>query len=276
MGGRTLKYKITAVIPVAQYANLQPCLEVEADTFEEAQALVMPHIETVWAQYGEKPLRTLPSSPVVNNTQTLTDLFGNQINYDSANHVYSWNGDVYQSGSQYAKQFEKPFDGIAIAAKMADKYKVNAEDIADMWSLKARTSREFGTALHSALELHGKYKALSSELERETSMHDHPVIKSAVESFYKGRDDERALYEVLVVDHKNKRAGQIDRLLVNGENDYTVQDFKCNAVMNKDKLKVYFEQLNFYGGIIKENGGKTHPPEIFHYDGSWHEYKETT
>lgn len=200
----------------------------------------------------------------------LTDFFGNKIYYDAVNHIYSWNGEIYESGSQYASKFEKPFDKEAIAGKMAAKYKVKAQDIIDMWELNGRTSMEFGTAMHSALELYGKHRELAKALERDSALHAHPVIRQAVQSFYKGRENEKAYYEVLIVDHEAKRAGQIDRLLVNAENDYTVQDFKTNAELKPDKVKVYWEQLGFYSGILEANGATTRPEQIFHYNGSWH------
>lgn len=265
-----MKYTIAAVIPTMQYGNIQPSIEVEAETFEEAESQVMPYIESLWERYGEKPLSV--KTQVIANIKRLKDLFGSEIDYDEVNHVYSWKGEIYESGSQHAKKFEKPFDGKKIAQAMAKKYGVEPEDILKMWELKARTSREFGTALHSALELYGRYDGLAKELERDTAMHDHPVIKKAVESFYEGREDERAEYEVLVVDHTKKRAGQIDRLLIAGENDCTVQDFKINAVMTPDKLKVYGEQLKFYSGILRANGMNTKPEQIFHYNGEWKEY----
>lgn len=264
-----MKYKITAVIPTQQYGNIQPSIEVESLTFEDAQAQVMPYIEGLWAQYGEKPL----TSKTTNTSKRLKDFFGNEVDYDEGNHVYSWNGEVYESGSQYAKKFEKPFDGKEIARRMAKKYSVGARDIEDMWELKARTSREFGTALHSALELYGKYNGLAKALERDTAMHDHPVIKKAVESFYESRTGEMAEYEVLVVDHTNKRAGRIDRLLV-GVDRWVVEDFKCNAVITPDKLKVYWEQLKFYSELLEANAIKTGPPQIHHYNGKWKTYKE--
>lgn len=271
-----MKFKVTAVIPTQQYGNIQPCIEVEADTFEKAHAEVMPLIEQLWGEYGEKPLSKHGevSGTITTQTKRLKDFFGNEIDYDEVNHIYSWKGEIYESGSQYAKKFEKPFDGKAIAAKMATKYGVKAEDISRMWELKARTSREFGTALHSALELCGAYNSLAVALERETHLHDHPVIKSAVESFYHGRKDEKAEYEVLIVDHKAKRAGRIDRLLITGDKTGRVQDLKFNAIMTPNKLKVYWEQLKFYSGIVQANGWQTEPEDIFHYNGDWKTYSK--
>lgn len=247
--------RIKAHIPTQQYGFI----EIGGKLEDKAE------IERLYNEYAESPIAFKGGLTV-----RLKDFFGNEIDYDAANHVYSWNGEIYESGSQYAKRFEKPFDKVNIAAKMAHKYGVKAEDIIAMWELNARVSREFGTALHSALELYGVHKDLAIALERDSALHSHPVIKYAVETFYKGREKEVAHYEVFVVDHKNKRAGQIDRLLVNGENDYTVQDYKTGAELKPDKQLVYFKQLDFYGEIIEANGGKVRPPQLFHYDGSWH------
>lgn len=205
--------------------------------------------------------------PVISG-KLLKDFFGNEIYYDEVNHVYSWNGEIYESGSQYASKFEKPFDKHTIAGKMASKYGVEAQEIIEMWELNGRTSMEFGTAIHSALELYGKHRKLAKALERDSALHAHPVVRRAVEGFYEGRENEVAHYEVLVVDHTRKRAGRIDRLQML-EGDYVVQDFKTNAVLKPDKLKVYWAQLGFYSGIIRANGGSTRPEQIFHYDGLW-------
>lgn len=261
-----MKYKITAVIPTVQYGNLQPSIEVEADTFEEAHSQAMPHIQRVWDMYGEKPLVSKSGARV-----KLQAFVGGEIFYDDLNHTYTNEaGEVYLSGSQYAKQFEKPFDGTMISGKMAAKYGVEASDIVKMWELKAKTSREFGTAIHSALELYGRYNGLATQLEKDTHVHDHPVIKKAVESFYEGRATETAELEVLVVDHASKRAGRIDRLLIVDRNAKVcrVQDFKTNATIEKS-LPIYEKQLSFYGDILKANGWTVQGRDIFHWNGQW-------
>lgn len=194
---------------------------------------------------------------------------GGEIDYDEETHTYSWNGEVYLSGSQYAKQFEKPFDKIRIATAMAKKYDVDVRDILDMWELKARTSREFGTALHSALELYGRYDGLANQLERETHLHDHPVIKKAVQEFYKNRGHETAEYEIVVVDHKAKRAGRIDRLLVNEGKICRIQDYKVLSTAKPDKINMYQQQLRFYAEIMEAAGWTCEGTDLFVYNGEW-------
>ena len=261
-----MKFSITSVIPVTNYGNIQPSIEVEADTFEEAQAMVEPKMLELWNKYN-------PGIMQSGNVVRLKAFVGGEIDYDEQAHAYTWNGETYLSGSQYAKQFEKPFDRDAISSKMAAKYGVKAKDISDMWELKARTSREFGTAMHSALELHGRYNVLASQLERDTHVHDHPVIKKAVEGFYKGRENEVAEFEIVAVDHQAKRAGRIDRLLITGDKKCRVQDFKTNADLTKS-LETYWKQLGFYGEILKAGGWTVEGLDIFHFDGDWKHHEK--
>ena len=47
-----MKFTLTAVIPTAQYSNIQPSIEVEAETYEEAERMVLPYIESLSARYA--------------------------------------------------------------------------------------------------------------------------------------------------------------------------------------------------------------------------------
>lgn len=231
--------KINAHIPTQQYGY------IEITNLPDDPAT----IEQLYNKYAEHPI-TLNAT-----TKRLTDYFGNEIDYDKTNHIYSWKGEQYLSGSEYAKQFEKPFDKDKISVAMAKRDKRDQQDILDEWELNADVSRGFGTAVHAALELFGKYKRLPN----------HPVLKGLVEDFYE-REKTPALYEVLVVDHKNKRAGRIDRLTKD-----RVQDFKTNGEIT-DKLPTYWKQLEFYSGLLEANNYPTKGLDIFHWDGKWTKY----
>lgn len=267
-----MKYTVTAVIPTVQYGNIQPSIEVEADSFEEAQSLVMPHIEQLWSTYADKPLPKRAG-----NSITVQCFVGGSINYDDSTHTYTNDkGEVYLSGSQYAKSLEKLFNLEGISKVMATKWGVDAKDIKAMWKLKNDVSKGFGTAMHKALELYGKYNGLATQIEKTTHLHDHPVIKKAVESLYAGRESEKAEYEVFIVDHQAKRAGQIDRLLIIKDTELggkicRIQDYKTNADIS-DKLDNYWEQLKFYAGILEANGWTVEGCDIFHWNGEWKEY----
>jgi hypothetical protein len=261
----TVIFKIGATIPVTQYGNLTPVYEVEAATIEEAQAIALPYLESLWARYCEtgRELRT--------GGHKIKAFVGGDIDYDALTHTYSCKGETYLSGSQYAKQFEKPFDGQAIAAKMAAKFGVSPANILDMWKLKSEVSAGFGTAIHAAIELCERYRGLSTAMEKTTHLHDHPIIKKAVEGFYALQDANPAEVEIVIVDHQAKRAGRVDRLLVTGPKHCRVQDIKTNADITKS-LPIYWKQLEFYGDIMKANGWEVEGLDIFHWNGQWQKH----
>ena len=257
-----MKYNLTSVIPVVQYGNIQPSIEVEADTFEEAQALIEPQMLALWNKYNPGVMNS-------GQRQLVKAFVGGEVYYDEASHTYTDEaGQVYLSSSVYAKQFEKPFDTVAISDKMATKWGADASEIRKMWELKAEISRGLGTMIHSALELYGRYNGLAKQLEKTTHLHDHPVVKKAVESFYL-LHKEKAEYEALVVDHQNKRASRIDRLVILGDKHARVEDYKTNAEMTPEKLKAYWKQLDFSGEILAVHGWKVDPPVIHHWNGDW-------
>jgi hypothetical protein len=55
-GAKFVSFKVRAVIPVQQYGNIQPEIEVFAPTYELAVAFAMPKIEELWKTYAERPI----------------------------------------------------------------------------------------------------------------------------------------------------------------------------------------------------------------------------
>lgn len=268
-----MKIKLGAVIPTVQYGNLQPEFEAEVEdklaleTFSELEK----RIQQIWDKYGEKPLKP-------NTNRKLIEAFvGGPIYYDEATHTYTNEvGEVYLSSSVHAKTFDKPFDIERISQALAKKTGEDVEEIRAMWQLKSEMSRGFGTAIHAALELHGRFQSLCERMGNTTSMSEHPVVKKAVEAFFKGREGEKAEYEPVVVDHSTKRAGRIDRLLIVDQKKKIcrVQDYKTDAVLKPEKLNTYWEQVTFTGGILTTHGWKVLGYDIFHWNGTWNIYSK--
>lgn len=289
------KYTLTAVVPVAQYANLQPSVEVEAETLEEAQEMVLPYIEDFFNKYSEKHKIGAAKRAASNGRVLLKDLFGNEIFYDDATHEYTNAlGEVYLSGSQYAS--EDPFDGEYWAQEFVQKYGLKEEDkqrILAMWELNGSASSNFGTALHAAIELYGTYKniadiidmdlktgerkKLDAKTDKNSALSKLPYLKECVLKFFNDeRNKETAQYEVLVVDHKNKRAGRIDRLITLPDGRFEIRDMKTNNKIMKPERDIYTKQLSFYGDIILANGHKLgdNPTMLHHWvDNDWKDIK---
>lgn len=243
--------KITAHIPTQQYGFI----EIEGELEDRAK------IERLYNEYAEKPIAFKQGT-----TKRVKAFVGGEIDYDESTHTYSWNGEKYLSGSEHAKKNQKLFDSAMQSGKMAEKHGVKASDIADLWKMNGELSMAFGTVVHKALEMYGKYRELAIGMEKEYHISSHPLLKVAVESFYAGRENEKAEYEVLVVDHKTKRAGTIDRLLITGDKTCIVQDYK---ITTKDDKQYWTDQLGFYAGILEANGWTVKGKEIHKYSGKW-------
>lgn len=262
-----MKAKLTAVIPVVQYGNISPEIEAEAETYEEAMAICEARLTSIWNKYVEEG-KQLPT----NNRVKLHASIGGDIWYDKLTHTYTnEQGEVYQSGSQYADSFRKLFDKLGIASKMALKFGVSADDILSMWDLKSQASRNLGTAIHAALQLEEQYRGLGESLGK-SGAHEHPLLKTIVDSFLVAHSKELARNEVLIVSHNLKRAGRIDRLLIVDEKRVRIQDYKSNTSIDKE-LEFYWKQLEFYKSILEDNGWTVEGLDIFHHNGiKWEEY----
>lgn len=292
---KLLKYTLTAVVPVAQYANLQPSVEVEAETLEEAQEMVLPYIEEFFNKYSEKAKIGAEKRAISKGRVLLKDYFGNEIFYDDATHEYTNSlGEVYLSGSRFAA--EEPFDGDYWASEFVKKYGLKEDDkqrILAMWDTNGNASASFGTALHAAIELYGQYhdiadvididlktnkrKKLDAKTEKNSAMSKLPYLKDVVTSFFtQERLSEVAQYEVLVIDHKNKRAGRIDRLVILEDGSLEIRDMKTNNKILKPERDIYTKQLSFYGDILLANNAKLgdNPIMLHHWvDNEWKDIK---
>lgn len=265
-----MKIRISATVPVVQYGNIVPEFEedVPPELVEETLAKLEERLRDFWSRYAEVG-KQLPT-----RGKRLKAFIGGEIFFDEPTHTYTNElGEVYLSASQYAKSLEAPFDSQLISGAIAKKFNADAADILAMWKLKGEVSSGFGKAIHAALELYGRYDGLAKQLEKTTHLHDHPVIKQAVTGFFAGREDEKAMYEAVVVDHTNKKVGCIDRLLVIDRKRCRIQDFKTNASIEKS-LPTYWAQLGFYKEIVEAGGWVVEGLDIFHWNGEWHEYKQ--
>lgn len=290
-----IKYKLSATVPVAQYANLVPEIEIEAESIEDAEKQVLPYIEEFFNKYSEKHKIGAAKKVLNPGRVLLKDIFDNEIFYDEAAHEYTNAlGEVYLSGSKYAK--EDDFDGDYWASEFVAKYRLKEEDkqrILAMWQCNSSASSSFGTALHAAIELYGTYrdladvididlktgsrKKLDAKTDKHSAMSKLPYLKEVVRDFFTPeRLAEVAQYEVLVVDHKNKRAGRIDRLLTLPDGSFEVRDMKTNNKILKPERDTYTKQLSFYGDIIIENGARlgNNPIMLHHWvNNTWKDIK---
>ena len=260
------KFKLGAVIPTHQYSNIQPEIEVEAETFEEAIAIAEAQLIPFWNKYveGGKELKT--------SRGELIKGIGGDIFYDDATHTYTNDkGEAYESSSQYASKFVKPFDKQKIAEATAKKYGVDVSEVLDMWNMRGQVSRDLGSALHLAIELHRKHQKLCRAMDNEKNLHDSPMIKQAILELEKLLPVGEEKLEAVVVDHEAKRVGRVDLIQITAPQTCNIVDFKTGEM--KDH---YWKQLEFTAGILKNAGYKVNKLRIFHWAGKWEVHEHET
>lgn len=288
---------VTAVIPTAQYANLQPSITVEVnDDYEDAKKAAMQEIAKFSQQYAEGDKAIGNSATTVKKLKLLTaDIIDNtdvEIYFDKEEHAYyDHTGAVYESPSVIAERFTYPFPADAIAPAYANKNGVSVEEVKTFWRAKGDCSTTFGTALHQALETYGRFISIADKLSKsgkEVGLGIHPTFEPIVAAFFKGRENEKALYEPFIVASSLKRCGRIDRLVIVDEEKKIcdIDDYKTNGDLYKQgspkTLKTpynnlpntpvgkYTIQLNGYRSILEANGWTVRNMTLHHWDNeSW-------
>lgn len=260
-----MKLTIEATIPTTQYGNIRPTFSIEKDG-EEKEAL--DRLKNLWSTYGESPLKEKTDT----GAERIVSFNGEELMYNPVTHTYTdMDGSVLLSGSVYAESKSPKFDKEAMLPRTAKAWGVDADDIDTMWSMSGDISTGYGTALHNALEIYHKYKDVGEkvsekkELDYNYALPKNPHIRGIVQEFDElyGTD---AVAEPLISDLKNKRAGQVDRLEVDGKT-VRIGDYKFIPEMDSKKLKKYQHQLSFYADIMKSAGYTVAGLDLYIHDG---------
>ncbi|GAA4391522.1 PD-(D/E)XK nuclease family protein [Tsukamurella soli] len=286
----------SATIPTMQYGNIQPQFTVSAPTLEEARDHWLKQMQELHRLVG-KDLAI--QRPDIKGELLKCWASGTEVFFDPITHTYTSpdGSGGWLSGSTFASRFVPEFPKDLIAGKSADKAnrentegaQVLPSDVIGMWDKNAEASSLVGSAAHAALELRGKYGAVSQAVKGtyESALTKNPILRPIVESFFEGREDEVAKYEVFVADPKMKHCGLIDRLLRVGEKSVRVQDFKTSTDVHKPEkilepfvdvvphthLGRFVLQLSFYARILAHAGWTVEGLDIFHWTGTdWDPY----
>lgn len=290
-----VKVTLAATVPVAQYANIQPSVEGEGETFEDAYAEAQRMIRTIWNDFCEKgkeldPPTTVQGNPVLsvvnkNLVKLTSTITPGSAMFDEDRHVYTnEQGKEMIGGSTFASKYKYPFNPQMIIPKMVAKYGVPAENIQKTWDLRRDAAGHFGNALHRALELYGKFEDDGKKMEK-SMLCDLPLLADIVDSYYKGRGNESALYEEFVTD--GTHCGTIDRIVITGDKACVIRDFKTAPDLDKQGspkfLKPPFQdlpntpaggytlQLNYYADIVEKAGWTVDGIIIDHWNNGWKE-----
>lgn len=255
---------ITATIPVTgqSYTDLRPT--ISADSIEEYRE----QLAEVGKLAGNDAFVNRMVQNKAGKIKVATD--DGALYLDQATHIYEdEEGNVFNTGSTWAGQFEKPFDPQLIAPKVAEKKLTTADKVIEGWNLKSEVSLSYGTTVHKALECGIKYNELPN----------NPHLATLVQDYLDMTHEEDQASEVFVVDMANKMCGTIDVLVNKGNKKVIIRDFKTGDIYKKASLtdrakelwpgleskiiSIYQLQLSFYAHILTSKGYKVEGLEIY-------------
>jgi len=296
-------YKLTATIPVGQYANIQPSIEIDDTSIEDAHIIAMDHVSQLFNSYSDIKLSKREVAEVVNSlveTKKLTSF--NEpvsVDFDVARHIYTYEGKQLVSASGYTKKFGSEFASDAIAGKCEKSWGVPKHHILDMWDGNRNVTANFGTAVHETLEHYFNFKEIGDEIVKNSSKEEnpalpkHPFLRSLIEDFEKMYDPKegRLVNEVFLTDIETLRCGHADRLMILDEKKKIcrIQDYKINVeadeISSKNKLKKPYDelpankvskyqiQMSFYADLLAKSGWTVEGLDVFIYEDKWVHHK---
>lgn len=194
------------------------------------------------------------------------------MNFSNSQHEYRKNGDVYTSVNAFLSRFEVPFAKGLIAEKSAAKQGREAEDLIAQWDLNAEISRNYGTAVHQAIEYWIRFGEITKI----------PQLKEVVERFANKYDREKLRAEVIVENDEYKIAGTIDQIEVIGKKRVNIIDVKTNAELEEKprgyflspiddiphtKINKYRLQLSMYKYLLEQKGFIVEGIKLMHWNG---------
>lgn len=196
------------------------------------------------------------------------------ILYDDRTHsYYSPDGRRLMGASSYANKFGDVFNKENILPKLATKWDMSVEDIDDLWRINAAISNSYGTAIHAAMEAWFKYHEHGERIKNikgdkyNYCLPKNDYIRNIVLDFVNTFGDLNGIPEAVLSNIKKGMAGRTDLLVITGENECRVADFKTNNDMKEDKLVKYQNQLSFYADMLVEAGWTVPGLDIYYHNG---------
>jgi len=218
------------------------------------------------------------------------------LTFSEHDHKYVHEGKELLSATTYIKKWIKPFEKDVVSGLCAKKYGCEQQEVLDMWENGGKVSATFGTSIHNALEHYEKYKGLGKVIQDlkglpyNKALPSHPALRKIVEEFYELPLVEGIVIpEALVTNVERGLCGYADRVVVTGDKECDIEDYKINigahkvdsnitflgdmADLPKTKLSKHALQLNFYRRLFEESGWKVNHLRSHVYEDKWTTYE---
>lgn len=292
--------KMTAVIPVQQYGNIQPSIEIDIKPgeLELANKCALDYISDLFNKYSEKGGLTAKDIVVSKFTKKSfnEDV---EIEFEPVAHTYTHKGKPLTGATDYIKKFYKPFDSKTISAVLEKNWGVPEQNIRQLWDENGNLTSEFGSIVHASLEHYEKFKDIGEVISSKKGekgnycLPKHPVLRSIIEGFIEINKGEvgRVVTEALVSDVESGVCGHADRIVILDEEKKIcrVKDYKVNVnseevdksqkvlapfdMLPSTKLSKYQLQMSIYANLLQKSGWTVVGLDVYVYESEWKHFE---
>lgn len=284
-------YTVKATIPTGNYANIQPEITVTAESMEEAKAVVMPHIQSMYREYSDIALKSKGITEILKSFNEDVE-----VEFDRIAHTYSYQGKRLVSASTFTAEHTKKFDKLGVSKVCEGAWAVPQADILELWESNGNAASGFGTAIHAVLEHYFKWKACgahimaNSKKEVNAALPNHPFLKQLILDLELIMPEGERLQELFISNVEKGFCGLSDSLLILDNEkkicriedykiayDAEVEDSKSKMLapfekLPPNKLSKYQVQLSVYANLLQLSGWTVEGLDVYVYDGAWKKY----
>lgn len=293
------KVKFGATIPVAQYANLMPEIDMGEVGMEEAEK-GLDYIKSMFARFSEKgALNEKEVKEMIR--QTISKKSFNEdieVQYDPIAHTSTFKNKPLEHVTRYIDKFYKKFDSQKMSEVSAKAWGVEQGQVSDLWDSNGKLSSSFGTVVHNAIEFYLKFKdvgqAISDKkgLDYNYALPKHPILRSIIEGFIAiDKSKFQVLPEVFLTDVENGICGSADGVeIIDLENKICrITEYKVNVnseeidrnskalapfnLLPANKITKYQIQDSVYANMLQKRGWTVEGIDIYVYEDEWKHFE---
>lgn len=292
------KLTIGAVIPVAQYSNLQPSIELSEVGVAEGTEFAMDYIKELFAKYAEKGPLTAKDIITATGIKKSFNESGVEVNFEPISHTYTYQGKKLQGATDYIKKFYKEFNATGVAESLKDKWDLPAETIKEIWEESGKLTSAFGTLVHNALEFYHNHKEDGERIseakgeEENYILPKHPILRDIVQGFVnidkrKGKIVSEVLItniaqgfcghadaiEIIDLDKKICRVGDFKININSEDTDKNLRVLPPFEKLESNKLSKYQLQMSIYANMLQASGWQVEGLDVWVYESEWKHYQ---
>ena len=144
---------------------------------------------------------------------------------EKTHQYFNENGEEYKSGTGFIHLYQKEFDSIGVATRVAAREGVTVEEILDKWKKNSQDACEYGTSVHLVME---NYLKTNIRVPEHSLLYDSfDEIVGDMKKWAKAIHSEKILWN-----DEFKLAGTADLIIDHNKNEFSVGDFKTNKAIN--------------------------------------------